>query len=126
MVLPVSRSQAALFVLFVVQLVMLGALYAQVAPHPPREIPLFAMAPFLGASIAISGAGFLVGGVRTGTGCVLGLLAAVMALVSFGPQKWVDPAIGEIWPSVLVAEVAVIVIVAEICFARGARKAAQR
>jgi len=111
--LPVSRAQAALFVLFVIQLVMLGALYAQVAPHPPRAVPLFALAPFLGASIAIAGAAFLAGGTRSGSGLVLGCLAAVMALVSFGPQKWFDPAIGEIWPSVLVAEIAVIVILAE-------------
>ena len=120
----IPRAQAALFVLVVLQLVMLGALYAQVPPHPPRTIPLFALAPFLGASIAIAGAAMVLGGTRTGSGTAISLLAAVLALVSFGPQKWLDPAIGEIWPAVLVSEIAVVVLVAETYLGRLAYKAA--
>jgi len=118
-----SRAQAALFVLIVLQLVMLGALYAQIAPHPPRVIPLFALAPFLGASIAIAGAAFLLGGTQSGIGLLTGVLAALMALVSFGPHKWFDPAIGEIWPAVLVAEIAVIVLAIDTYRARPTRRA---
>lgn len=119
----VSRAQAALSVLIVLQLVMLGALYAQIPPHPPRAIPLFALAPFLGASIAIAGAAMVLGGTRTGLGTAMGILAAFLALVSFGPHKWLDPAIGEIWPAVLVVEIAVIVLAAEAYLGRSARKA---
>jgi hypothetical protein len=36
------------------QLVMLGSLFAQLPPHPPRTIPLFALGPFLWASVVIA------------------------------------------------------------------------
>ncbi|WP_404400442.1 hypothetical protein [Pelagibacterium halotolerans] len=118
-----TRAQAALLVLIVLQLVMLGALYAQIPPHPPRTIPLFALAPFLGVSIAVAGAAMVLGGTRNGPGTLMSLLAAGLALVSFGPQKWLDPAIGEIWPAVLVAETAVIALVVETYLGRVARNA---
>ncbi len=38
------------------------------------------------------------------------LLFALTALVSYGPQKYVDPASPKIWPAVIVAQVAVIII----------------
>lgn len=107
------RAQAALLALIVLQLVMLAALYAQIPPHPPRVIAPFALGPFLGASLAIAGAAMMLGATRTGSGMASSLLAAALALVSFGPQKWLDPTIGEIWPAVLVAEIAAIVLVIE-------------
>lgn len=119
----VSRAQAALVVLLSLQLVMLGALYAQIAPHPPRAVAPFALGPFLGASIAIAGAALVLGATRTGIGTAVSLLAAALALVSFGPQKWFDPAIGEIWPAVLVAELAVLTLLVESARGHGRRSA---
>lgn len=120
---PVSRSQAALLVLVVLQLVMLGSLFAQLPPHPPRTIPFFALGPFLGASVAIAAAAMVLGAAGTGAGKVMSLVAAAAALISFGPQKWLDPAIGEIWPAVLVAQIAVLVLIAATCPGRKARAA---
>jgi len=108
------RAQAALLALIVLQLVMLAALYAQIPPHPPRVIAPFALGPFLGASLAIAGAAMVLGATRTGLGTVASLFAVATALVSFGPQKWVDPAVGEIWPAVLIAQVAAIGLVADV------------
>ena len=117
-----SRSiSAALSVLIILQLVMLGALYAQVPPHPPATIPLFAIAPFLAVALATAAAALIVGPVAGRTGRALSLLAALMALLSFGPQKYLDPQFPLIWPAVLAAQVAVIAVFAGVLFRQGQR-----
>jgi len=102
---------ARLSMLIVLQVVMLGALFTTTVPHPPIKIPLFAIAPFLGAAVAVALAAIILLSARvTGAGGV-SLVAAFLALISFGPQKWVDPSIGLIWPAVLLGQVAAVVIV---------------
>lgn len=114
---------AALSVLIILQLVMLGALYAQVPPHPPATIPLFAIAPFLAVALATAAAALIVGPVAGRTGRALSLLAALMAMLSFGPQKYVDPQFPMIWPAVLAAQVAVIAVFVGVLFRQGQRSA---
>jgi 4-amino-4-deoxy-L-arabinose transferase-like glycosyltransferase len=106
-----SVRRAALATLFILQAVMLGALYAGVPPHPPQAIPLFAMAPFLGAALGLCAAAYLLAD-QSRTGGVLAALAALAALVSFGPQKYVDPAFPMIWPAVVTAQAACAVLLA--------------
>jgi hypothetical protein len=48
-----TASQAAILVLLVLTAAMLMALFSRTAPHPPLEVAPFALAPFLGASLAI-------------------------------------------------------------------------
>lgn len=101
-------ARAALAALTILQTVMLAALFADVDPHPPRAIPLFAMAPFLAAALSLAAAALVVG-LRSGAvGRGLTALAAAAALLSYGPQKWVDPAIAEIWPAVLFGQIAAV------------------
>ena len=119
-----SRSiTAALSALIILQLVMLGALYAQVPPHPPATIPLFAIAPFLAVALATAAAALIVGPVAGRTGRALSLLAGLMALLSFGPQKYLDPQFPLIWPAVLTAQVAVIAVFVGVLFRQGRRSA---
>lgn len=99
-------AYAALTTLIIVQLIMLGSLFAGLAPHPPRTIPFFAMAPFLSVSMAIAASAMIIGPLTGKLGKSLSVLAALCALLSYGPQKWIDPAIGEIWPAVLAGEIA--------------------
>ena len=101
---------AAIAALLVLTGVMLLALFSRTAPHPPIEVPAFAIGPFLGASLAIGAAAFhlVCQGARFGGG--LAILFAITALVSFGPQKYFDPAFSRIWPAVITAQVAVVVI----------------
>lgn len=107
-----SRSVfAAITALVILQLVMLGALYAGVPPHPPAVIPLFAIAPFLAVALATAAAALITGPLESKLGRALSLLAALMAMLSFGPQKYLDPQFSLIWPAVLSAQVAAIVIV---------------
>ena len=99
---------AACLVLAVIQGVMLASLFAGMAPHPPRAIPLFAMPPFLSVSIGTALAGCLLA--HRPTGQRLAIPAALLALLSFGPQKYLDPAFPEIWIAVITSQAAVLTI----------------
>jgi len=103
---------AAIIALLVLTAVMLLALFSRTSPHPPLEVVPFALGPFLGASLAMGAAALHL--VRQGAhhGTTLAVLFALTALVSFGPQKYFDPAFSRIWPAVIMAQIAVLVIVA--------------
>jgi hypothetical protein len=98
--------RAALACLILLQTVMLASLYAGVVPHPPAVTPLFGIGPFLGASLSVAVAALILGPSRTPAGRALAGLAALAALVSFGPQKYFDPQFPLIWPAVLSGQVA--------------------
>lgn len=106
---PAARPvQAALACLILLQTVMLASLYAGVAPHPPATTPLFGIGPFLGASLSAAVAALILGSSSAGRLCAG--LAAAAALVSFGPQKYLDPQFALIWPAVLTGQLATGVI----------------
>jgi len=109
-----QTSTAALSVLIILQLVMLTALYAGVAPHPPVATPLFGIAPFLGASMGAAAAAIVLGSNSSRAGRVLSLAATVMALISFGPQKYFDAQFGLIWPAVIAGQIASLAVVASL------------
>lgn len=105
---------AALSALILLQLVMLSALYAGIAPHPPVATPLFGMAPFLAASFAVAFSAILLGPLSGRAGRILSGLAVVLALVSFGPQKYFDAQFALIWPAVISGQIAAITVLVEI------------
>lgn len=96
----------ALTSLGLLQAVMLAALFTRTEPHPPLTIPLFALAPFLGASITACAAAVM-SDRHSRFGLVLSGVALFLALVSFGPQKWFDPAFPQIWPAVIAAQICI-------------------
>lgn len=110
----VRNTVAALATLIVLQGIMLSALYAGVEPHPPVVTPISAIGPFIGASVAIALAAILVGPLGGHTGRGLSILAALLALLSFGPQKYLDAQIALIWPAVVLGQIAVVVIFAQV------------
>lgn len=105
-------DMAGLAVLIVLQLLMLASLYTRTEPHPPIAVPLFALAPFLSASIALAAAAMILEPAAHPIGRVATVCAAAAALVSFGPQKWIDPSIAQIWPAVLLAQIACVTLLA--------------
>lgn len=105
---------AALATLILLQLIMLSALYAGIRPHPPEATPLFGIAPFIGASVSIALAAIIMAPLSNPTGRVLSILAALTALVSFGPQKYFDNQFGLIWPAVLLGQAAILTIVVQL------------
>ena len=103
-------TAAAVATLLVLTGAMLLAMFTRTEPHPPLEVAPFALGPYLAASLAIGAAayGLAVRGMRFAM--AVALLFALTALVSYGPQKYVDPAFPKIWPAVIVAQVAIAVI----------------
>ncbi len=102
---------AALLALLSVTGAMLLSLVTQTPPHPPNEVVLFALGPFLGASLAIGLAALPLVQRDLPSGAILALLFAATGLLSFGPQKYLDPAFSRIWPAVLTAQAAILVLV---------------
>ncbi|MBL4731944.1 MAG: hypothetical protein JKY82_05000 [Rhizobiaceae bacterium] len=111
MITSINRpAYAALTTLIILQVVMLMALFAVSAPHPPATIPLFAIAPFLGASLSVAIAAIILGPTTSVVGRFSSILAAFMALLSYGPQKYFDPQFSLIWPSVIAGQIAALAI----------------
>ena len=52
---------------------------------------------------------YLVGRGRFG-GVAMAVIFAVTGLVSYGPQKLLDPNLARIWPAVIVAQAAILVV----------------
>ena len=105
-----KTDRAALVVLATLQFLLLLALYSRTEPHPPVAIFLFALGPFLSASIAICAAACWMGAGNSRSGNILSLAAALLGLISFGPQKWFDPSFAQIWPAVITAQIACAVL----------------
>jgi hypothetical membrane protein len=99
-------SQAALSALAGLQVTMLAALMTKTPPHPPLNVAPFAMGPFLACSVSVALAAIVLAAANSRTGALVAAVAAVLALISYGPQKWFDPAIMEIWPAVLLGQIA--------------------
>lgn len=116
--LKLSPTHTALMVLIVLQLVMMFAMFFQAPPHPPYAVAPFAMGPFLAASLASCFAAIARDAPATRSGKILAGIAALTAMVSYGPHKWIDPMIGQIWPAVLTAQIAVAVILVALFQAR--------
>ncbi|TMV10106.1 hypothetical protein FGK63_03315 [Ruegeria sediminis] len=104
------QALAALATLILLQLIMLSALYAGIRPHPPIATPLFGIAPFLGASVSIALSAMIVQPLTNTVGRGLSMMAALMALVSFGPQKYLDAQFALIWPAVVLGQFAAFAI----------------
>lgn len=106
-------ARASLGMLIILQLVMLTSLYAQIPPHPPQSTPLFGMGPFIAAALSLAAAALIIGPLNGKAGRILGLLAAVLALVSFGPQKYLDPQLPLIWPAVICGQAAAVTLIVQ-------------
>ena len=103
---------AALYGLLTATSVMLLSLVTRTPPHPPLEVAPFALGPFLGASLALGLAALPLLRQARRSGVILSLLFALSGLLSFGPQKYLDPAFSRIWPAVIVAQIAILAILA--------------
>lgn len=102
---------AAILVLVVLTSIMLLALFTRTEPHPPLEVPSFALGPFLAASLSIGVAALTLMLCNMRLAMLVALLFALTALIPYGPQKYVDPAFPKIWPAVILAQIAIAVIV---------------
>lgn len=107
-------ANACLMTLIILQVVMLTALYAGIPPHPPVATPLFGIAPFIGASLACAVAAITLNTLETRSGRGLCILAALLGLISFGPQKYFDAQFGLIWPAVFAGQIAAVCLIVQV------------
>jgi len=103
-------ANAALATLIILNIVMLGALLAQIAPHPPKIIPLFGIAPYFAACISAAAVAMILGATETKMGRVFCIIAAVVSVFSFGPQKYFNDQFSLIWPAVICGQLAMITL----------------
>lgn len=115
---PVTSALGALIVL---QLVMLFALFFKIPPHPPETIPFGGMAPVIGASLCAALAALVYQG-RGAFGVLWVITACLLAAISYGPQKYFDPAFSLVWPAVLTAQIAIGTLVFQILRGRAAHR----
>lgn len=101
-----NSTRTSLLILALLQIFMLGALYTGTEPHPPSRVAPFALGPFISTSIAIAIAAYSMQAGKWAR--LISLIACATAAISFGPHKWFDAAIGDIWPAVLLAQIAMI------------------
>lgn len=109
---------ASLLTLAVLQGAMMLAMMTLTRPHPPLTVPLFALGPFLGAAIALAIGAYAAGSVLTRIGWWASLMAGLLAMVSYGPHKWFDPVFPQIWPSVILGQLAFLALMVAMFQAR--------
>ena len=80
---------AGISMLIILQGIMLASLYAGVPPYPPAKIPFGGIAPILAAGFAVSAAAIVLGPVTSTAGRVFAVIAVLIAMLSFGPQKYI-------------------------------------
>ncbi len=93
---------------------MLLAKFTRTGPHPSLEVEPIALGPFLAASLAIGAAAYVLAACGVPYAMAIAFLYALTALISYGPQKYVDAAISKFWPPEVVAQFA---ITAPMCLA---------
>ncbi len=117
-------AAAGLGALIVLQSIMLMSLFAGVEPHPPAQVAPFGMAPFLAASISAALAALVMRPLTETAGRILTSIAILLALVSFGPHKIIDPTFPQIYPAVLTAWIAIVSLVTALVATRRSTSAA--
>lgn len=108
---PDRIAGAALLALLVVSAVMLLAMVTKTPPHPPLTTPIFALGPFIGASLAIGGAALFLSNTGNPAWRYAAILFGVTILPSFGPQKFLVPEFHDIWPAVILAQISLVTLV---------------
>ncbi|MCG7493977.1 hypothetical protein [Thalassobius sp. Cn5-15] len=104
-----QTKTAALGTLLILQGVMFAALLFKLPPHPPEVIPIAGMAPTLGASLCAAFAALVMRGEGI-AGKLLIIIACLLAAISYGPQKYFDPAFSLVWPAVITAQLAIVAL----------------
>ncbi|MGB7318721.1 MAG: hypothetical protein WBC85_12215 [Planktotalea sp.] len=74
----------------------------------------------MGASVSIAFAAIVVGPLASLSGRGLSVAATLMALISFGPQKYFDAQFSLIWPAVILGQLAALVIFVQVFRQRNA------
>ena len=98
---------SALAGLVILEGVLLGALWAQVQPHPPARV-----GPFIAASLCLAVVSIPLVWWRNKIGYIISIIVGVLGLVSFSPLKFFyDESAGQVLPVIMVGTVLVVALI---------------
>ncbi|WP_299347356.1 hypothetical protein [uncultured Maritalea sp.] len=114
----ISYVKPSLIMLIVLQLTMIFSLFFKVPPHPPIAIPISGIGPLIGVSIGVALMAILIDPAKDRVARILSVIAVALALISYGPHKYIDPQFPLIWPAVIAAQLASLVILVGVAYKR--------
>ena len=92
--------------LIILKGVLLGALWAQVQPHPPARV-----GPFIAASLSLAVLSIPLVWWRNKIGYIISIIVGLLGLVSFGPHKFFSESADQIFPAIIVGTVLSVVLI---------------
>jgi len=114
----IKYVKPSLTMLIALQLTMIFSLFFKVPPHPPIAIPISGIGPLIGVSVGVALMAILIDPAKDRVARILSVVAVALALISYGPQKYIDPQFPLIWPAVIAAQMASLAILAGIFYKR--------
>ena len=102
----IQAAVTSLAGLIVLKCILLGALWAQVQPHPPARL-----APFIAASFSLAIVSLPLVWWRSKIGYITSIIVGLLGLVSFGPHKFLTESANQIFPAIIVGTVLSVVLV---------------
>ncbi|MFC1962714.1 hypothetical protein ACFLWB_01780 [Chloroflexota bacterium] len=108
----IQMAVSALAGLIILEGVLLGALWAQVQPHPPARL-----GPFIAASLSLAVVSIPLVWWRSKIGYTISIIVGLLGLLAFGPQKFITEteSINQVFPAIIVGTVlSVVLIIASI------------
>lgn len=106
---PSSILQAAissLIGLIALNCVLLGALFAQVPPHPPGMF-----GPYIGATLSLALISLPLVFWRNRIGYISSIIVGLMCLMSFGPQKFFEEAANLLFPVIILGSTLSLILI---------------
>ncbi len=104
----IQMAVSALAGLILLEGVLLGALWAQVQPHPEARL-----GPFIAASLSLAIVSIPLVWWRSKIGYTTSIIVGLIGLVSFGPQKFFteSASANQVFPAIIVGTVLSVVLI---------------
>ena len=105
--LILQAAISSLIGLIALNCVMLGALFAQVAPNPPGRF-----GPYIGTTIALAVVSLPLIYWRNRIGYICSIIVGIMSLLSLGPQKFfIEQAANLLSPAIILGSILSLILI---------------
>lgn len=105
--LILQAAISSLIGLIALNCVMLGALFAQVAPNPPGKF-----GPYIGTTIALAVVSLPLIYWRNRIGYICSIIVGIMCLLSLGPQKFfIEQAANLLSPAIILGSILSLILI---------------
>ena len=104
----------ALVALLIFEQYTLLSVVFEVPPHPQALNGVSALVPYWALAMVVAVTAILLGLTNTRLGRLFCVLAALLALLPSGPQKYFDYQFFLLWPSIIGAQVAIVTLLVQV------------